>query len=307
MISISTSADGVRVLCDDGSVEHGSIVIGADGVHSRVRHLMRDMAQKAGATDLDDEQPFEATYKVMFGTAPRAAQLRPGGEWESHGPRVTTQLFVGETKMWFFVYQKLDEPARRPQRFTRDDEEAYAARWGDVHLTDDLLFRDVYATRLGAGMTNLEEGILKNWSWDRIVLVGDAAHKVTPNFGWGFNSGVQDLVVLTNALRGLLAQHDGQLDTATISALFAGYQEERIGFMRKIVELSGRVTRMGAWQNGAMWLLDRYLFPALHADQWLARHSVGKMVAKVPVLNFLEEKHFRAGRIPWVHTANLTR
>jgi flavin-dependent dehydrogenase len=50
-------------------------------------------------------------------------------------------------------------------------------------------------TRLhhGAGLTNLEEEIISRWSWGRIVLVGDAAHKVNPNLGWGFDTSMQDI------------------------------------------------------------------------------------------------------------------
>ncbi|KAJ1326514.1 kynurenine 3-monooxygenase [Microdochium nivale] len=55
------------------------------------------------------------------------------------------------------------------------------------------------------GMTNLGEGVARNWHYSGlVVLVGDACHKFTPNAGQGFNTGLQDVVALCNLLRGAL-------------------------------------------------------------------------------------------------------
>ena len=43
---IEEDASGVKVHLDDGSIETGDIVVGADGVHSTVRQIMWDHANK---------------------------------------------------------------------------------------------------------------------------------------------------------------------------------------------------------------------------------------------------------------------
>jgi 2-polyprenyl-6-methoxyphenol hydroxylase-like FAD-dependent oxidoreductase len=223
------------------------MVIGADGVNSNVRLIMRELAMTAHSSPkvVNDEKPYLCTYRLMFGNAPRLPQVEEGLTCEAHGSKVSTQLFIGHEKMWFFVLEELAKPTQDLARYTRADEDAFAQRMAHTHMSDRLTFGDVYEARCGAGLTNLGEGVLKTWGWNRIVLAGDAAHKATPNIGWGFNA--------------------------------------------------------GAWSNGVMRFLDRYLWPALNVDKVMSNHYVGPLVSAVPILDFLEENSPHKGRIPWVH------
>ena len=44
VVDIETHAEGVRAHLHNGNIVNGSIVIGADGVHSRVRKIMCNLA-----------------------------------------------------------------------------------------------------------------------------------------------------------------------------------------------------------------------------------------------------------------------
>ena len=44
--SIQENEDGVEVFCHDGTSERGDLVIGCDGVHSKVRQTMWENAAK---------------------------------------------------------------------------------------------------------------------------------------------------------------------------------------------------------------------------------------------------------------------
>jgi 2-polyprenyl-6-methoxyphenol hydroxylase-like FAD-dependent oxidoreductase len=52
VIAVELLDEGVRVRCEDGSVFEGSIVVGADGIHSRVRKEMQRLAPQ-GLMDRD--------------------------------------------------------------------------------------------------------------------------------------------------------------------------------------------------------------------------------------------------------------
>src|SRR3569833_70751 len=305
VVRIESSSTSVRVHAADGTVEEGSIVIGADGVHSTIRNQMHDLAVAAAPEDtsIEEANPFESTYRVMFGNAPRHPLLLPGHDYESHGHDSASQVFVGQDRLWFFLYRKLAQPTKERKSYTHAEADEYAASWGDLQITPGLFFRDLYPTRNGSGLTNLEEGVLKRWSWGRIVLVGDAAHKVTPNLGWGFNSGVQDLVVLINRLRrAILAKKDEeQLDARDIEAVFAAYQAERMDFMVKIADISGTNTRTTAWAGRLRQMLDYYVFPTVGADILLTNWAVGPLLSSTPVLEWLEEEHFAEGMIKCMH------
>lgn len=306
VVDIESDDHGVRVICSDGTVEKGDMVIGADGVHSRTRDIMRQRALDAGPPNIsymvNEEKPYLATFRVLYGSAPKTHDQVPGDCFESHGGVAEVQYFVAKDRTWFFVYSALDTPTRERVKYTQKDADEYAERVGDLHVTENMRFRDVYAQKFACGFTNLEEGVMKQWSWGRIVLAGDSAHKITPNLGLGFNSSVHDLVVLANGLRALLDNTKTAITTATLAGLFSEYQNQRTAHMSQTVLLSGRVTRLATWQSGWRWFLDRYVLPAVGGDDLLVTYMIGSQNRTVPVLSWLDEPNYAGGWIPWQYS-----
>ncbi len=306
VVDIEMSDSLVRVHCDDGTIEEGDMVIGADGVHSSTRQLMRELALKAtppGATAaVNDEKPWLATYRVLYGSVPKRPDWVAGDDYESHGDHVCIQFFVGRERAWFFVYSELPEPTKERAYYSQQDADGYAETYGELHVTEKLKFRDVYAGKYASGLTNLEEGVMKHWSWRRIVLAGDAVHKVTPNIGWGFNSSVHDLVVLVNRLRALLQEKGSDpIATEALESVFAGYQAERFKHMSHTTAISGKVTRLSTWKSRYRWIIERYIFPIINADHLLVTYAIGTQIMTVPQLDWLDEKYSPSGRVPWEH------
>ncbi len=134
-------------------------------------------------------------------------------------------------------------------------------RWGHLFLAPGHQLRDVYKQRLeDTGMINLEEGLVNEWSSERIVLVGDAIRKLTPNAGWGYNSGVADMVVVQNHLLKLL--RSGQPPSSeALTELFERYRSERMEDTRVILALSMRRTRAVAWPGWMEQTIARYIMP----------------------------------------------
>jgi FAD dependent monooxygenase len=46
-------------------------------------------------------------------------------------------------------------------------------------ITENITFGDLWKTKTRHGLIAIEEGVLDKWHAGRIVLVGDAAHKVS--------------------------------------------------------------------------------------------------------------------------------
>jgi 2-polyprenyl-6-methoxyphenol hydroxylase-like FAD-dependent oxidoreductase len=75
VVGVEVVEGGVRVRCGDGVVFEGSIVVGADGIHSRVRKEMQRLAPQ-GLIDRDlksrlfdshlDRHTFPSFFLVMF-------------------------------------------------------------------------------------------------------------------------------------------------------------------------------------------------------------------------------------------------
>lgn len=320
---IEVDEGGVTVRCEDGRVERGSMVLGVDGVHSRTRGLMRELVLASEAKEAGDdnenlppERPYRAEYRCLWGTCPAPPACAPSSNAESHGPERSIMLMTGnDGRSWFFLYERLGggdgatQPREEAQRYTADDEEAMAARFSDICVLPGLPFRDVWPARTACGMADQLEGVLPRRDWrlppaqgGRVVLAGDAVHRMTPNFGWGFNSGVNDVCALVSLLRAEVvgppsspspSPSAGQLD-----GVFARYAEARCvdDDVADVVGISGMVTRQCAYPRdrgvvaaAVAWLLTR-LVPLLVPDfeAKMARKLLGKVMRRGRVLDFLQ-------------------
>jgi 2-polyprenyl-6-methoxyphenol hydroxylase-like FAD-dependent oxidoreductase len=304
VVEIVSNEDGVIVTCDDGTSFNGSVVIGADGVHSLVRDEMRRLALMQSPTAVvNDKHPLLTTFRCLFGTTSLIPGLMVSGEsWGGHGNGLSTQLFVGRDKAWFFVYERLDQPRKETVHYSAKDASQYAERLGHLSMTDKLTFKDVYAVTRNCGLTDLEEGTMKVFSWDRLALIGDAVNKQTPNVGNGYNSGVQDLVVLTTGFRRLLDKEpSGTISTESIKEVLRDYQTTREQDAIETHGKSARATRMQTWSTWFLWLMERYVVPLAKLDRFFFSKVINEWVSNGRVLPFLEEKSLQWGKIPWVN------
>jgi 2-polyprenyl-6-methoxyphenol hydroxylase-like FAD-dependent oxidoreductase len=97
---IETRSDGVEVTCADGSVYHGSMVIGADGVHSKTRHLMRDIALKSDPLrDWDPEEPYTSTFRLLYGAF--SAVPPPG---QGYDIQASGKAIIQRPKTWLVLH-----------------------------------------------------------------------------------------------------------------------------------------------------------------------------------------------------------
>ncbi|KAI0540082.1 hypothetical protein GGR58DRAFT_511929 [Xylaria digitata] len=203
VVCIDVADDGVAVHCTDGTVEHGSIVIGADGVHSRTRQVMQSLAAGSPA-DTEQPSPYVTTYRLLFGNLAPLPSLPSNTNFECAADGVSTQILTGTRQAWFAVYEKIETPISKRLRWTEDDKRAVLKKRGHLYMAPGYTLNDVYQRSSGAvSLINLEEGLVDTWFWKRIVLVGDAVRKLEPHAGLGYNSGVSDLVELVNRLRQL--------------------------------------------------------------------------------------------------------
>ncbi|KAK0649114.1 hypothetical protein B0T16DRAFT_125877 [Cercophora newfieldiana] len=302
--SITTTPSTATVHCTDGTSYTGSIVIGADGAHSIVRSQMRTLALADSSTpssQINDEHPFLATFRCLWIRYPTHADIRPGDAAETHGYDLATQSFAGEDTTVTGVYERLPQPTTERLRFVPEDEEEIVKRWGHLPITEQLSLQDVYDARVSSGMVSLEEGVLPNWSWDRLVLVGDAAHKFTPSTGAGCNQGMADCVVLANELVRILAASP-EPRTEDIARAFGSYQEQRFEKTVAGCAQSGGTTAMATWSSWFERLLDLWVA----GNPWFLTYRLNRLaapgIAATPALEFIPDEGLPEGRFPWVRS-----
>lgn len=304
---VEVTSEGVAVHCTDGKVEKGSIVVGADGVHSRVRSLMRELASSdLSKEEVDEDDVFLSTYRCMYGNTGKIPGLQLGPEWDLHASGIAMQLFGTEERSWFLFYDKLPNPTRERQRYSDDDVAQVASRVADVYVTDKVQFKDVWDARKWCMLADLPEGILKNWSGNRIVLVGDAASKQTPNIGQGWNCGVQDVVVLANELHSLVRTTVSHtISTDDLNSVFQRYQEVRRPDLEACLQVAAGATRSATWHTWLAWLKDRFIGPWTANSKEAFHQGFGAVISKGRVLEFLPEINPLVGAIQWQYRSRV--
>lgn len=330
LTNIETHETGVRVSCADGTAVEGSIVVGCDGVHSAVRQKMDEMREQEeaaqnqvtcwgrlglfGSKKKSDPHPMKTSYYGIIGWAPLPKGFQPGAAYETRSdnkPKQSFQVLTSPDAAYFLLYRQLDSPRTERVRYTEDDMEALAKSVADHPLNEDVTFGDLWNTRHWALMTDYQEGFVDKWyHGGRIVLAGDAVHKVTPNAAFGLNMGWQDVAVLTNLLRKQLslscpkedaAAAADQPDAATaLEALFKAYQERIQTISRNTLRFSALYTRGIARANRLYHVLE-WLSPYIGGDIAMINLLTVPIVKRAVVFDFLAEKQFVEGRHQYVN------
>ncbi|KAI0127458.1 hypothetical protein BJ170DRAFT_373101 [Xylariales sp. AK1849] len=318
IVDVRTDEEGVEVECENGTVVKGDVLIGADGVRSRVRECMQrlsletrtssqvgvEKAREKGAGNAGGA--YTTTYRMLFGNLPFVLPGLPHST-NCEGARfgVSTQVLSGVTRSWWGVYEKLDEPTSERTRYTEADKAGVVERWGDLYMAPGWKLRDVVEQSNGlerSGLINLEEGAVEEWAWNRIVLVGDAVRKLEPHAGLGYNSGLADVVALANKLRTLLldtATNKGKPTTAALERLFGEYQEERMEVAPMLDKISRRRAREVAWLEWKDSVMARWVQPYFPM-MWLGiTYIFGPIIAKSPVLDWVAEVELPAHEVEY--------
>lgn len=176
-------SDKVEVLTTDGSTHTGDILIGADGVHSKVRSEMWRLADKLEPGWIPASEHTESaitTHKCMFGIS--VNKTYPADCTQSHMGPGFSYLTIGgpdDKVYWFlFVDMKQTYHLHNLPRFTKDDEAALAKEHAADVLTENFTFGDLYKSKTSSVLTAIPEYVFKKWHYDRIMTIGDASHKV---------------------------------------------------------------------------------------------------------------------------------
>jgi FAD dependent monooxygenase len=85
-------------------------------------------------------------------------------------------------RVFWFIIQKLDRIYTYPNapRYSPQDAVELCRKLQDVTIWREITVGDLWKTKIVVSMTGLEEGIFETWNFNRIVLLGDSVHKVSP-------------------------------------------------------------------------------------------------------------------------------
>jgi 2-polyprenyl-6-methoxyphenol hydroxylase-like FAD-dependent oxidoreductase len=294
--TISSKPMGVEVTCSDGTTYDADILIGADGINS----ITRDFVNKESKESETKNEDFTTTFYGFYGHGEAlSTELIEGTDYETHSEGFSSQLIMPSHQKYFFtIYLKLDKPTKERHWITAEQADELAKKYEDIYLAPGVKFKQVWEAKKWFYTAPFEEGVAKTWSRDRVVLLGDAVHKMTPNIGFGLNTGWQSTVVLINLIRTLLLENQNP-DIKDLTKVFTEYQNIRLAHVTNDVKLAGTSTRAVMWDNILWKLLDQYLLPYINGDTILAKHMCCPTVKKAFTLNWLPEPNYKEGELKW--------
>ncbi|MGB5691590.1 MAG: NAD(P)/FAD-dependent oxidoreductase [Flavobacteriaceae bacterium] len=236
------------------------IVFGCDGAFSRIRHKMQRRSR------FDYSQDFiDVGYKEL---------TIPANEDGTHKFDKNSFHIWPRGRFMFIAMPNLDGS------FTCT---LFLPFEGDVSFQkirtkqDTIDFFNTYFPNVSAEIENLSQDFFNNptsalvtmkcypWTyWDKVALVGDAAHAVVPFYGQGMNAGFEDIYELNQ----LLEQYGADWEQ-----IFEQYQELRKPNADAIAELSYRnFMEMSAKTADPRFLLQKKIekrFAQKHPEKWI--------------------------------------
>jgi 6-hydroxynicotinate 3-monooxygenase len=229
LVGLDETRDGVRLAFANGATAVADAVIGADGVHSSVRHLLFGAA------------PLNFTGRIAYRTTFPATLLN-GNEiddctkwWGEDRHIVIYYVKPDRSEVYFVTSQPEPEfkieswSAKGDVRELRGAFEGFDPQVGHVLAACP----DVHKWAL------VDRDSLDRWTQGNVTLLGDACHPMTPYMAQGAAMAMEDAAVLSRCLDG--GERDG------VAAAFRRFEATR-----KV-----RTTRVQQTSRTNTWLKDK--------------------------------------------------
>ncbi|KAI1470143.1 FAD/NAD(P)-binding domain-containing protein [Daldinia caldariorum] len=231
-----------KVWTKDGRLFEGDLIIGADGIHSVVRGAILGNQEISASVKTYDMLAFMTQISV------EDLRLNPGFDYLSNptaeaglasahassGPQVNKHILVYATSPY-----SLQIVGYAPEReFSERFESAKTAIIKDI---PSEIVAEELAPDFGEAFVNLfrhnqidawrirDVVALDNWYTGKALLIGDAAHAVTPLAGQGSNMAIEDAEALGYLLR-IVDSPDAVPDTLRE---FMSLRKDRVDFVRR--------------------------------------------------------------------------
>lgn len=268
---VESQGSSVSVSFSDGSQGSYNLIVGCDGVHSRMRTLL-----------FDAREPEYVGYFSWRAIVKRPKQVACPIEMWGRGRRLGL-IPISENELYFFTTLNALPVGRDA---SGDPPEKRVARFHDAFKTfggsaPSVLEQIEHPEQLIP--TDLEDVVLNTWIRGRFALLGDAAHAMTPNLGQGAAMAIEDAIVLGRLLA----------ESRSIEDAFASYQSARFSRVRSMQRRSRQFGMMAQLEAPAACAIRNTAFRLMPIR--LGRRTAVRELMKVAIAEIALSTRRRAG------------
>jgi len=223
-IRLNQQNDYIELYFEDGSIHRTKYLIISDGVKSPLRQQL-----------VPDSKPRYSGYSCWRATIDNSnLNLQKGSEtWGNKGRFGLTPL-VNNRIYW---YACINGPQQSP-KFKDFGIQDLKNQFSNYHAPiQEVLSRTLDSQLIWSDIIDIKP--LKNFAYNNILIIGDAAHACTPNMGQGACQALEDVAILNNEL-----QKDQSVNTA-----FLSFEKRRLARTKYITDTSKLIGEVAQWEN----------------------------------------------------------
>jgi 2-polyprenyl-6-methoxyphenol hydroxylase-like FAD-dependent oxidoreductase len=184
--SLNDQGDSVKVVFTDGSHGTYDLVVGADGIFSKVRELVFG----------DTYQPRFTGQSVWRYNFPRAPQIDHLANYQSAEGNAGLVPLAGDLMYMFLTSHEPSNPWMDPATLAEQMRERLRGFTGLIGQLREQIVDSSQVVYKPMEVIFVDEP----WHRGRVLLIGDAAHATTPHLGQGAGMAIEDAVVLSEEL-----------------------------------------------------------------------------------------------------------
>ena len=241
----------VRLMFKDGSEVHADLVIGADGIHSKVRETLLGV-------EVPTYSGWVAHRALIRGENLRkfADEFEPCVKWWRPDSHMMVYYTTAKRDEYYFVTGVPHEAWDFQGPFVDSSQEEMLSAFEGYHPTVQNLIR---STENITKWPLLNRNPLPLWSRGRLVMLGDACHPMRPHMAQGACMAIEDAAILARCL-----EETGASDYETAFSLYEGTRKDRA---TKVQEVSNGNTFL-LKQEDPVWVYgyDAYAEPLKAAN-----------------------------------------
>lgn len=192
--ALTQDAQGVHLQLADGTSPSFDVVIGADGIHSRVRTALfgEESPRFTGVVSFRSVVPTERVQHVP--------EIEAFTKWWGPNPQSQIVTFPLNQGRETFIFATTGQESWTEESWTSEgDVNELRSFYQDFH-PDARALLDACDSTLKSALYEREP--LPRWSVGTVTLLGDACHPMLPFMAQGAGMAIEDAVVLGRALAG---------------------------------------------------------------------------------------------------------